>query len=436
MSSGNKTLNQWGLVEAARAIARREITSVALVRACLDRIAERNHEVQAFVAHDADKALVQARKVDDSPSTGRLHGIPFAVKDIIDTADYPTSYGSEIYRGHQPSNDASCVVMARSQGAVLLGKVATGEFATQTPSKARNPLRLTHTPGGSSSGSAAAVADFMTPVAFATQTTGSIVRPAVYCGVVGYKPTFDLIAPAGMKALSPSQDTIGVIARKVEDAAFFTLGLHGAATVGDAIFKPRIALCLSRQWDYVKPETVRALESLVHRLEAVGCVVRRSWLHEDLEPLFAIQPRMFMYEARQTLANERLLNPGCLSPRLSERLLQGKNITYDEYMSMRQQVREAQQHTEVLFRDVDAVLYPAAAGEAEEGLASAGDPRFGALWTLLHLPSVSFPIDMGPNGLPLGAQLIGRYGQDTRLLATASAVTRAIECPMNTQSSS
>ncbi len=425
--SSNKNLNRLGVVEAARAIDRNEISCVDLAQACLDRIAERNNEVEAFVAYDADKALAAARRLDVAPSGHILRGIPFAVKDVIDTSDYPTQYGSPIYKGFQPALDAACVVMAKNRGGVPLGKVATGEFATQTPSRARNPLRLTHTPGGSSSGSAAAVADYMVPVAFATQTTGSIVRPAVYCGVVGYKPSFGLIATAGLKALSPSQDTIGVITRKVEDAAFFTLGLHGAKTVNSVVAKPRIALCLSRQWDYVKPETLRALESLVHKLELAGCAMSRIWLPEDLERLIAIQPRLFKYEARQTLANERLLHKESLSPRLRARLHGGDDLGFDEYVSMRQQVREAHGLSEELFRDVDAVLYPAAAGEAEAGLESAGDPRFGALWTLLHLPSISFPTDLGPAGLPLGAQLIGGFGQDTRLLAVANAVTRMIE---------
>jgi Asp-tRNA(Asn)/Glu-tRNA(Gln) amidotransferase A subunit family amidase len=426
MSSTNSP-NRLGVVEAARAIERNELRCVDLTQACLDRIAERNPDVEAFVAYDADKALAVARGLDAAPSGHPLRGIPFAVKDVIDTSDYPTQYGSPIYKNFQPALDAACVVMAKSHGGVLLGKVATGEFATQTPSRARNPLRLTHTPGGSSSGSAAAVADYMVPAAFATQTTGSIVRPAIYCGVVGYKPSFGLIATAGLKALSPSQDTIGVIARKVEDAAFFTLGLHGAKTVNSVVAKPRIALCLSRQWDYVKPETLRALESLVHKLELAGCAMSRIWLPEDLERLVAIQPRLFKYEARQTLANERLLNKELLSPRLRARLQGGDDLGFDEYVSMRQQVREAHSLSEELFRDVDAVLYPAAAGEAEEGLESAGDPRFGALWTLLHLPSISFPTDLGPAGLPLGAQLIGGFAQDTRLLAVANAVTRMIE---------
>ncbi|MGB3290115.1 MAG: amidase [Burkholderiaceae bacterium] len=424
--SRSKALNRLGAVEAARALESNEVRCVDLVQACLDRIAERNSQVEAFVAYDADKALAAARRLDAAPSGRILRGIPFAVKDVIDTSDFPTEYGSPIYKGYQPALDAACVVMAKNQGAIPLGKVATGEFATQTPSRARNPLRLTHTPGGSSSGSAAAVADFMVPAALATQTTGSIVRPAVYCGVVGYKPSFGTIATAGLKALSPSQDTIGVITRKVEDAAFFVLGLHGAKTVNSIVAKPRIAVCLSRQWDYIRPETLRALESLAHKLELAGCAISRIWLPQDLERLVPVQPRLFKYEARQTLGNERLLNRESLSPRLRARLQSGDDMGFDEYVAMRRQVREAQLSSEAMFRDVDAILYPAAAGEAEAGLESAGDPRFGALWSLLHLPSISFPTELGPVGLPLGAQLIGGFGQDTRLLAVANEVTRMV----------
>ncbi len=265
-----KPLNQLTALQTADAVERGETTPTAIVRACLERIAERNDVVQAFVAYDAELALSQATQTEslrDAP----LKGVPFAVKDIFDTVDYPTEYGSPIYKGFRPRTDAACVALAKHRGAALLGKVATGEFATQTPGNARNPLRETHTPGGSSSGSAAAVGDYMVPVAFGTQTTASIIRPAVYCGVVGYKPSFGFVAPAGMKALSPSQDTLGVITRDVADAAFFTLGLHGAQRVNSAAaVRPRIGLCLSRQWDHARPATIAAIDRLAGQLEGAG----------------------------------------------------------------------------------------------------------------------------------------------------------------------
>lgn len=424
-----KPLNHLSAWQVHDAIERGEATPTAVARACLDRIAERNAQVRAFTACDPAQALAAATLAETAPPSP-LRGVPFAVKDIFDTVDYPTEYGSAIYRGHRPAVDAGCVAIARHRGAVLLGKVATGEFATQTPSAAVNPLRVTHTPGGSSSGSAAAVADFMTPVAFATQTTGSIVRPAIYCGVVGYKPSFGLIASAGMKALSPSQDTVGIIVREVADAAFFTMGLHGAQNVMRAEgLRPRIGLCLSRQWDYAHPATVAAIERAAAALAQAGARVERFWLPTEFEALEALQLRLFAFEARQTLAQERLSNEAELSPRLQARLRAGADVGLDEYTAALQHVARMRAQACAWFKDYDVLLYPAAEGEAETGHAYSGSPRFGSIWTLLHLPCVSFPIELGPGGLPLGAQLIGAYGQDTRLLAAAQFAASVLEQP-------
>src|SRR5690606_35593570 len=249
MSSIRGLIHLLPIAELQRRLELGEVTREQLTQAFLDRIAEKNGEIEAFVSWDAQKALEAAR----SAPAGPLHGIPYAVKDVIDPADYPTAYGSPIYKGHRPSLDAACVGMARDAGAVLLGKVATGEFATQTPSSARNPLRPGHTPGGSSSGSAAAVGGGMAPFAFGTQTTGSIVRPAVYCGVAGYKPTYGFFPVGGLKVLSPSQDTIGVIARTADDIATVAMGLHGQASVVPASGSFRITVLQSRQWDYLRP---------------------------------------------------------------------------------------------------------------------------------------------------------------------------------------
>ncbi|HEX2646947.1 MAG TPA: amidase, partial [Candidatus Dormibacteraeota bacterium] len=207
--------------QAAREIAAGRLRAEALVSACLDRIAEREPIVGAWHYLDSEAALATARRADASEPGGPLHGVPIAVKDLIDTVDMPTGYGSAIYEGHRPAVDASCVAIARTAGAVVLGKTVTTEFACFTAGKTANPHNPAHTPGGSSSGSAAAVADLMVPLAFGTQTAGSIIRPAAYCGVVGYKPSFGLIARAGVKPLADSLDTIGMVARNVADAAFF-----------------------------------------------------------------------------------------------------------------------------------------------------------------------------------------------------------------------
>src|SRR5919108_988355 len=207
--------------QAARQIAEHRITSEALITACFQRIAAREGVVGAWQYLDREQALATARRRDAEPPRGPLHGIPIAVKDLIDTADMPTTYGSPIYRNHRPAADASCVALARAAGAVILGKTVTTEFATFRPGKTANPRNPAHTPGGSSSGSAAAVADGMVPLGFGTQTAGSVIRPGAYCGCVAYKPSFCLINRAGVKPLADSLDTIGVFARSVEDAAFF-----------------------------------------------------------------------------------------------------------------------------------------------------------------------------------------------------------------------
>jgi Asp-tRNA(Asn)/Glu-tRNA(Gln) amidotransferase A subunit family amidase len=416
--------NELGALDAARAIESGALTSEALVRACLDRIAERNQDVLAFTAVEPELALRQAR-LADRQAGGLLRGIPFAVKDVIETFDHETAYGSPIYLGHRPRVDAGCVARARENGAVLVGKVATSEFATQTPSTTRNPRDLRHTPGGSSSGSAAAVADCMVPVAFGTQTTASIVRPASYCGVVGYKPTFGFIGTAGLKALSPTQDTIGLLTRTVEDAAFFAFGLHGAKVTRPDAIAPRLAICRSAQWDHARPEMIDAVEQLAAQAQRHGATVRTLMLPREIEDLYDLQARLFAFEARQSLAHERIHDTDRFSDRLKQRLAGGVGITPDDYLAMRRQAAQARARLDALFDGVDALLYPAAQGEADFGLADSGSPRFGALWSLLHVPCVCLPVARGPKGLPIGVQAIGGYGDDARVLAVAAFLMRA-----------
>lgn len=412
-------------LQAVRAMELGTLTSEALVRSCLERIAERNEQVKAFTAYDAAAAIAAAR-TSDANRSGTLAGIPFAVKDVIDTATLRTEYGSPIYRGHRPAISAACVEMARERGGVLLGKVSTSEFATQTPGPARNPHDLERTPGGSSSGSAAAVADFMVPVAFGTQTTGSIVRPAAYCGIIGYKPTCGFISVAGLKPLSPTQDTIGLLTRSVADAAFFAFGLHGVATELQAPARLRIAVCESSQWQHASADLVAAIEHAASALARSGAAITRVRLPAALETLADDQARVVAFEARQALAHERLDCHEQLSPRLQARLAFGAEVRLAEYLSIRRRVISACEDTAALLRDVDAILYPAAEGEAERGHANSGSPRFGAVWTLLGLPCLAFPVGHAPSGMPLGAQLIGAYGDDLRLLSVGDAVSRVV----------
>src|SRR5688572_16691402 len=231
----------YSAADAAALIASGKLTAVQLAEDCLARINEREQDVQAWAYIDRDQVLAQARARDAEPRRGPLHGVPVAVKDIIDTADMPTAYGSPIYAGHRPRADAACVAMLRNAGAVIMGKTVTAEFAMRHPGKTRNPLNIAHTPGGSSSGSAAAVADFMAPLALGTQTSGSVLRPAAFCGIVGFKPTFNIINPAGVKPNSESFDTVGLLARTVPDVALALAVMTGRnAEPLSAVDKPRI----------------------------------------------------------------------------------------------------------------------------------------------------------------------------------------------------
>src|SRR5215216_600925 len=243
--------------EAAQQIAARRLSAEALVAACLDRIAAREAAVGAWHHLDREAALEAARQRDREAPRGPLHGLPIAVKDLIDTADMPTGYGSPIYQGHRPAADAACVALARSAGAVVLGKTVTTEFACFTPGKTANPHNLAHTPGGSSSGSAAAVAESMAPLAFGTQTAGSVIRPAAFCGIVGYKPSFGTIPRAGVKMLCDSLDTVGTMARNVADAAFFAGVIAGRPELRDVApseAPPRFGLYRTPMWDEAGPE--------------------------------------------------------------------------------------------------------------------------------------------------------------------------------------
>jgi len=275
-------LNTLSAVEAARQIAAGKIKSEALVRDCLERIAAREGEVQAWEHIDEAAALAQARAADSNPGRGLLQGVPVGVKDLIDTLDRPTGYGSPVYAGHRPAWDAPCVALTRAAGGIVLGKTVTTEFANMHPNKTRNPHNPAHTPGGSSSGSAAAVADFMVPLAFGTQTAGSIIRPASYCGVVGYKPSFGLISRVGVKALSDTLDTVGTLARSVPDAAYLAAAVSGRRQL--IIEQPwsgklRIGICRTYEWKHALPETVAALGDLIRagKIRYFGLSNYRGW---------------------------------------------------------------------------------------------------------------------------------------------------------------
>jgi Asp-tRNA(Asn)/Glu-tRNA(Gln) amidotransferase A subunit family amidase len=422
-------LNTLSAVEAARQIAAGKLTSQALVRDCLERIAARESEVQAWEYLDQEAAIRHAKAADAAPSRGLLHGVPVGVKDLIDTIDMPAAYGSPIYAGHRPAWDAPCVALTRAAGGIVLGKTVTTEFANMHPGKTRNPHNPGHTPGGSSSGSAAAVADYMVPLAFGTQTAGSVIRPSSYCGVVGYKPSFGLISRVGVKALSDTLDTVGTIARSVADAAYFAAAVSGRREL--IVDKPldgrlRVGICRTYEWKHALPEMAAALESAAQKLSAGGAEVREIKLPPTYANLVQAQTDIMFVEEAQSLAYERLSHPASLSTNLRSVLDAGLAITPERYDAAQTLARNCRRSLADVFADCDVLLAPSAPGAAPAGLTMTGDPVFNRMWTLLRTPCVTLPVGVAGNALPVGLQVIGAFGSDVQTLAGADWIHRAL----------
>ena len=407
--------------QAARLLARRELSAVSLMRACLDRISERDAEVQAFVHLDADAALAQARALDAGPWRGPLHGLPLGVKDLFDTARLPTGYGSPLYAGHRPAADAAAVALCREAGTPLPGKTVSTEFAYFHPGATRNPKNPGHTPGGSSSGSAAAVADFMLPLALATQTAASIIRPAAYCGIVGYKPTHGRVPRAGVKSLSETLDTIGAMGRSVRDVALLGSVLTSDPRLaGDlAAPAPRIGLCPTPDWPQADADVRAAWTQALHTLAPQAASLGDAAWPAALPDLVALQKRVMAYEMARALSHERVQHRARLSERLNTLFDEGMLIDGEQHAADLAGTVAARQLADRWFDSFDVLLAPSTTGEAPAGIHATGDPLFCRGWTLLGLPCVHLPFAQGHNGLPVGLQLVGRAGADHRLLAAA-----------------
>jgi len=414
--------------EAARRIERGELTSEALVAACLERISSRDEELRAWAFVDREHALAQARAADRGPRRGPLHGVPVGIKDVIDTAELPTEYNSPIYRGHRPKADAACVMALKRAGAVILGKTATTEFANNHPAATRNPHNPSHTPGGSSSGSAAAVADFMVPLALGTQTGGSIIRPAAYCGVAAMKPSFGSVNRAGLKMVAESLDTIGPFARSVEDLALALEALSGRAVPDWNSFpgKPRVGLCRTPRWALGDSASQKNLESAAEHLARAGAEVRAYNMFPESESLFDRHKVIMGFETARALAWEYATHPEKVSASLKPRLDEGWKVTRAAYDSMRGLAERCRRALAQDLRELDFLLTLSAAGEAPASLASTGDPVFNRAWTLLGVPCITLPCGRGPAGLPLGVQLVGAFDGDGALLGWARWAEKAL----------
>ncbi len=415
---GTGPLEELGVAAAIGLLQRGTVTSEQLVRACLDRIARDESRIQAWVWLDPEQALAEARSVDARGRPAPLHGLPVGIKDIIDTADVPTECGTPLYRGRRPNRDAACVAALRSAGGVVLGKTVTTELAFFAPGPTCNPRNVAHTPGGSSSGSAAAVADCMVPAALGTQTAGSIIRPAAYCGIVGFKPSHGLLSLEGIHPFAPSLDTLGVLVREVADVAPLLGALGAPVRVSPLPRPPRIGLWRSAWWSHATSAMQARLEEVAGILARGGATVREVDPPTDEIRLFEDQKVIMAVEAVRSFGTLR--PTGALSPQLTALLDHGTAASRDEVQAAHVRAGQARTAVARTFVELDVLLTPSAPGEAPEGIASTGDPVFNRVVTLLGFPAVSLPAGAGPSGLPLGVQLVGGPRAEAELLASAS----------------
>jgi Asp-tRNA(Asn)/Glu-tRNA(Gln) amidotransferase A subunit family amidase len=432
------------LTEAAADIREGRLKSVELVGDCLKRIDEVDRDVEAWAFLDREHALRQAEACDDHRSRGRatgpLHGVPIGIKDIFDTGDMPTEFGSKLWVGRTPRRDAVAVARLRAAGAVILGKTVTTEYAYFSPGKTRNPHNREHTPGGSSSGSAAAVAALMVPGAIGSQTNGSMIRPAAFCGVVGFKPTHGLIPRTGALLLSRALDHVGVFARTVADAALLAELLAGFdeedpdtraiarppfvnVAASEPPLPPRFAFVRTPAWKHAEEVTGEAFAELV---EALGEQASEVEIGQSFERAYDMHRTIMDVEMAHNLHRDYEQGGTSLSDVLRALIERGRRALAVDYTRALAGSAPLNHMLDSVFDEYDAILTPSAPGPAPRGLDSTGNPAFCTLWTYLGTPAVSLPLLAADNGLPIGVQLVGRRGNDARLLRTANWLVKAL----------
>jgi Asp-tRNA(Asn)/Glu-tRNA(Gln) amidotransferase A subunit family amidase len=403
-----------------------KLTPRVVIETCAEAIAAREKDISAFVTLD----LAGARRAADDPrvSSLPLRGLPVGFKDIFDTADLPTQYGSPVYANNRPAADATAVVMTREAGGIVIGKTVTTQFASLVPSATRNPRNLAHTPGGSSAGSAAAVAAGMVPLAFGTQTAGSVIRPAAFCGVAAFKPSYRLIPMVGVKDVAWHLDTAGLFGAGVADVAFAAavilqreLRVDGAAPAA-----PRIAVARTHLWPKASPAMQQAVETVARTAAAAGAKVADLELSPIVEDAYEAQFTIQDYENIRSLAFEYERHRDRIDPLLRTQLDRAVAISADEYDAARRLASRARQLLADAMADHDVVLTPSAPGAAPHGFATTGDPMFNRLWTLMGAPCINVAGMNDGDGLPLGIQIVGRFGRDHAALEAALFVERAI----------
>ena len=424
-----QSLHELTATEIVAAISTGRASAESVAQSCLERIAAREPEVLAWQFLDPELVLQQARALDRMDRRGLLHGVPVGMKDIIDTADMPTEYGTPIHAGHRPHMDAACVALTRRAGGLIMGKTVTTEFANRHPGKTRHPMDPARTPGGSSSGSAAAVGDRMIPLAIGTQTTGSTIRPAAYNGCVGYRPTWGDLRVAGVMEAAGSLDTLGLIARSVEDIVLYRhvlAGEHGHPPALEAISAPRVGVCRTQFWNTTDAATRTAIESCAATMAKAGAHVSNLDLPPSFDPIEEIHQRISSFEFARNRAWEINHHYERISQTLREnRLKHGLAYSFAEYREARADAERLRLQLDDIFRDYDIILTPSAPGVAPVGLNATGSAAFSSIWTAAHTPSITLPLYTGEQALPVGVQLVSRRDCDHALLEAALWTWRA-----------
>ena len=415
------------LIEAVRRLSSSEMTSEAYTRSLLARIEQLEQRVQAWQSLNKERALELAREADRRILAGRtpgaLHGVPVGVKDIIDVRGMVTSMGSPVYERYFPEMNAEVVDRLHAAGAFVLGKTVTTEFAFLVPHKTRNPWNPAHTPGGSSSGSAAAVAAGFAPTALGTQTNGSVIRPAAFCGVVGYKPGKGVLSTDGILSFSSSLDQPGVFARSVEDVAFMVAHLaHSRWTISPQIsalkHAPRLVAVRTPVWHLAEADQRSRFASDIAVLREAAAIVDELDLPPGFNEAHRVHRLIMLHEAAAAARRVRAHHRDKIHPVINQALDEGERISVAEYERAVRKREALQRDFSRFLDDYDAVVTPPAAGEAPGSLETTGDPSFCTIWTLLGVPAITIPTGLGGRGLPLGLQIVGNQGESNHLLAT------------------
>lgn len=415
-------------LDLARQIEAGKLTPAAVLERCAAAIAAHEEAVCAFASLDIQQARKIAERDGGALSVMPLRGLPIGIKDVFDTTDFPTEYGSTIYACQRPDEDATLVCDVREAGGIILGKTVTTEFAYFSPGRTRNPHALGHTPGGSSSGSAAAVAAGMLPIAISSQTGGSTIRPAAFCGIAGLKPSFGLLPTTGMKGMAPSLDTAGLMAVTVPDVAFAFSAISGRdyCVHNAAGGAPRLLLARTSHWSEASDDMQEGVEMGVRAASAAGARIRELILPAEFEKAYQAHTVIQGYEAHRAMAWEYGQCRNQLSPVLREALEEGAAVSETAYHDAQREVSQARQVFEEITSDADALITASALGAAPEGLESIGTSQFNRLWTLLGTPCINVPGFVDRGGLPLGIQIVARCGDDLGALLAAHFVERAI----------